>query len=150
MLGNFLLRSIFLLMIISCITVDMQSSTTKGPPKRTTPRTGFVKTLFQVAYEQWADTRNTFGKINKMLNDNFAPEGAAAATVSTTESSDPNATTTKAPYRITRNEFSRILRRNVKGLVRLFNLELDEALKQSKITDKEFNRNASIEFSKFL
>lgn len=49
--------------------------------------------------------------------------------VSTTVSPDPNATTTKAPYRISRNEFSRILRRNVKGLVRLFNLELDDALK---------------------
>ncbi|XP_044748687.1 uncharacterized protein LOC123309570 [Coccinella septempunctata] len=150
MLGNFLLRTCLLLIITSCICVNMQSSTTKAPPKRTTPRTGFFKTLFQVGYEQWTDTRNTLGKINTMLNDNFLPEGAAAATVVTTESSDPNATTTKAPYRISRNELGRILRRNVKGLVRLFNLELDDALKQSRITDKEFNRNASIEFSKFL
>lgn len=44
-------------------------------------------------------------------------------------SSDPNATTTAAPAKLKRSDLARIIRRNVKGLVRLFNLELQDALK---------------------
>lgn len=48
------------------------------------------------------------------------------------KSSDPNATTTEAPYKITRKEFARIMRRNLKGIIRLFNLELRDALSVSE------------------
>lgn len=48
------------------------------------------------------------------------------------KSHDPNATTTEAPFKITRKEFSRIMRRNLKGIVRLFNLELKDALSVSE------------------
>lgn len=50
----------------------------------------------------------------------------------TTTSKDVNGTTTMAPFKITRNEFNKIIRRNLRGLVRLFNIELEDALKVSK------------------
>ncbi|KAK9875883.1 hypothetical protein WA026_009669 [Henosepilachna vigintioctopunctata] len=154
MMHKELLRSLFFVLIVGSMTVSMQSTkelSNRVPLKRTTPKPGFIKTVFQAAYEQWTDTRDTLNKINKMLNDNFIPESAVSSTtVASTDNSDPNATTTRAPYRITRNEFSRILRRNVNGLVRLFNLELADALKESRATDREFRKNATREFSKFL
>lgn len=53
--------------------------------------------------------------------------------VETKESNDPNVTTTEAPFKITRKEFARIMRRNLKGIIRLFNLELKDALAVSEI-----------------
>ncbi|KAL3265263.1 hypothetical protein HHI36_009477 [Cryptolaemus montrouzieri] len=142
MCAKILTRSVVVLLIASCVMVHMQSTTQVSPKaRRTTPKQGFIKTLFQVGFEQWADTQNTLNKISKMLNDNFLPENAASTTPSsTTESSDPNVTTKKPPYRITRSEFMKILNRNVKGLRRLFDIELKEALQQSRITDKEFRK----------
>lgn len=49
----------------------------------------------------------------------------------TPSSTDTNVTTTAAPYKITRSEFNRIIQRNLKGLIRLFNIELQDALKVS-------------------
>ncbi|KAL3265264.1 hypothetical protein HHI36_009477 [Cryptolaemus montrouzieri] len=166
MCAKILTRSVVVLLIASCVMVHMQSTTQVSPKaRRTTPKQGFIKTLFQgmnylvgpvrmvydgisfsnsfftIIDEQWADTQNTLNKISKMLNDNFLPENAASTTPSsTTESSDPNVTTKKPPYRITRSEFMKILNRNVKGLRRLFDIELKEALQQSRITDKEFRK----------
>ncbi|ENN78771.1 hypothetical protein YQE_04758, partial [Dendroctonus ponderosae] len=86
-----------------------------------------------------------------MINDNFLPENAHNAPVTeTTTSKDVNATTTMAPYKITRNEFNKIIRRNLRGLVRLFNIELEDSLKQSKITQAEYKKELSKEVSKFL
>ncbi|KAL1509529.1 hypothetical protein ABEB36_004245 [Hypothenemus hampei] len=109
---------------------------------------GFFKTLFSVIGEQYSDTKNTFRKVNEMINDNFLPENALVT--ETTIASDSNSTTTKAPYKITRTEFNKIIRRNLRGLMRLFNIELQDALKQSKVTRKEYDKNVAKEVSKFL
>ncbi|XP_076257446.1 uncharacterized protein LOC143194480 [Rhynchophorus ferrugineus] len=116
--------------------------------KRASSKPGFFRTLFAVASEQYQDTKDTFGKVNNMINDNFLPENQPK--VETTTSSDPNVSTTAAPYKITRTEFNRIIRRNIKGIMRLFNIELQQALKQSKINRAEYNKNISREVSKFL
>jgi hypothetical protein len=100
-------------------------------------------------FQQWADTKNTINKVSGLVNDNFAPENAPLTEV-TTVSSDPNATTTEAPFKLTRSEFNRILRRNLKGLVRLFNIELQDALKVSEVNYAQYRKNASLEVSKFL
>ena len=42
-----------------------------------------------------------------------------------------NATTTAAPYTLTQGEFLRILRRNLRGLARLFNMESRKAIEVS-------------------
>ncbi|RZC40872.1 hypothetical protein BDFB_004533, partial [Asbolus verrucosus] len=87
-----------------------------------------------------------------LINDNFLPEDSHLfqLTETTTVSSDPNVTTTQAPYRITRTEFNRILRRNLRGLVRLFNIELQDALQVSEKNQHYYKKNASLEVSKFL
>ncbi|KAJ8915914.1 hypothetical protein NQ315_015529 [Exocentrus adspersus] len=78
--------------------------------------------------KQWNDTRNTVGTINKLINDNFLPDNAPVTEATTP--SDPNVSTTAAPFKITRKEFNRIVQRNLRGLQRLYNLELQDALKQ--------------------
>ncbi|XP_066257300.1 uncharacterized protein [Euwallacea similis] len=117
--------------------------------KRATGKPGFFKTLFSVIGEQYSDTKDTFSKVNGMINDNFLPEHAPV-TEATIPSSDPNITTTAAPYKVTRSEFNRIIRRNLKGLMRLFNIELQDALQQSKITNAEYKKELNKEVSKFL
>ncbi|XP_018561406.1 uncharacterized protein LOC108903650 isoform X1 [Anoplophora glabripennis] len=116
--------------------------------RRAIKKPGFFRTLFSVIYEQWNDTKNTFGTINNLINDNFLPDNAPVTEATTP--SDPNASTTAAPYKISRKEFNRIVQRNLKGLQRLYNIELQDALQQSKKYDAEFKRNASLEVSKFL
>ncbi|KAF2899972.1 hypothetical protein ILUMI_06215 [Ignelater luminosus] len=112
---------------------------------------GPIRQVFGIIYEQWNDTRNTFNTINTLLNENFLPENATTTTTTANPNPNPNDPTTKAPpFRITRSELSRILRRNLKGLIRLYNLEMADALKQSRITEREFKKNVSIEISKFL
>ncbi|XP_030755065.1 uncharacterized protein LOC115881641 [Sitophilus oryzae] len=116
--------------------------------KRATKK-GFFKTLFSVAGEQYQDTRDTFGKVNNLINDNFLPEHQPVVET-TTKPSNPNVTTTAAPFKITRSEFNRIIRRNLRGLVRLFNIELQDALNQSKKNKAEYDKQVSKEVSKFL
>lgn len=74
--------------------------------------------------------RNNYGEIfeKKKLQ-------AAAKTSTTPEPSASTQSTTPAPFRISRQEFNRILMRNLKGLVRLYNLELDAALKVRLLYD---------------
>jgi hypothetical protein len=45
-----------------------------------------------------------------------------------------NVTTTEAPYVITQQEFLRILRRNLRGLARVFNKESRKAIEVSSAT----------------
>ncbi|KAJ3631480.1 hypothetical protein MTP99_012605 [Tenebrio molitor] len=161
MQNRLLIRSLLLFLITTCFALALQSSAptklNKLPSSQQIARDkrlikkspGFIRTLFSVVYEQWADTKNTINKVSGLVNDNFAPENAPLTEV-TTVSSDPNATTTEAPFKLTRSEFNRILRRNLKGLVRLFNIELQDALKVSEVNYAQYRKNASLEVSKFL
>jgi len=161
MLRSILGRSLFLFIIVA-ISIQIQSTEIEDTKKnghygrleenyrfkRATRRPGFFKTLFSVIFEQWNDTKQTYSKINNMINDNFLPENAPP--IETTTNSNPNISTTTPAYKITRSEFNRILRRNLKGLVRLYNIELRDALKQSDRNYAEFRKNTSVEVSKFL
>jgi hypothetical protein len=49
-----------------------------------------------------------------------------------------NATTTAAPYILTQEELLRILRRNLRGLARLFNVESRKAIEVSLESRKSF------------
>ncbi|XP_065158734.1 uncharacterized protein [Atheta coriaria] len=118
--------------------------------KRASRKPGFFRTLFSVVFDQYNDTKYTINKISSLVNDNFLPENAPPVVSTTPSSIDPNVSTTKAPYKITRSEFNRIVQRNLRGLARLYNIELRDALKQSDKNWAEYKRNASIEVSKFL
>ncbi|XP_060531246.1 uncharacterized protein LOC132704926 [Cylas formicarius] len=159
MVGRRLLQNTVFLVAVWCIVQTLQVDRSENQvetgnqvyvirPKRATRKPGFFRTLFQVTMEQFRDTKDTYRKVNDMINDNFLPENVPVTTTPRVESN--NATTTAAPYKITRSEFNKIIQRNVKGLARLFNIELREALKQSDKNYAEFRRNTSVEVSKFL
>ncbi|CAH2006575.1 unnamed protein product [Acanthoscelides obtectus] len=153
-----LLQSFFLLLVTAYLALaldrpsvftqendkDIPKHVTGAPRvKRATRRPGFFKTLFSVMFEQWNDTKNTIQSVNKQVNDNFLPEDY----VPTPPPKDSNTT---EPFRITRKEFNKIIQRNLRGIRRLYDLELKEALKQSEVYNKDFRKNASREISKFL
>ncbi|XP_056631238.1 uncharacterized protein LOC130441538 [Diorhabda sublineata] len=115
--------------------------------RATTSRPGFFKTLFSVIYEQWDDTRQTSASIRKMIDDNFLPENMEKS--QTTVPPGTNVSTTE-DNRITRTELQRILLRNLRGLQKLFQVELNQALKQSEKTNQQFRKNVTKEVSKFL
>lgn len=109
---------------------------------------GFFWTLGSSIFQQFNETKNAYQQIRRLLNDQFLDERRPAKISPPTTTSPPptgtgpttTTTTTQAPFKITRNEFNRILMRNLRGLVRLYNLELDAANKQSVINRAEFNK----------
>ncbi|XP_015593228.1 uncharacterized protein LOC107266835 [Cephus cinctus] len=122
-------------------------------------RPGFLWTLARVAFESFNDTRSAFKQIGELVNDNFAPETTtsrtsvtsntivSSTTVASTTVDDSNSnvttttsTTTETP-KLTRTEFQGIVRRNLRGLIRLFNIEWRDAINDSKISVREFQRD---------
>ncbi|XP_028128916.1 uncharacterized protein LOC114325156 [Diabrotica virgifera virgifera] len=159
MKGHLLIQAFFLCVLAIYVTKGLQSDeltqyeTRNSPPlaraeraTKTTPRPGFFNTLFSVLYEQWDDTRKTSGAVSKAVNDNFLPEGKNGATPPPTV---VNGTTTEET-RITRTELQKILLRNLRGIQKLFQVELNDALKESRKTYQDFNKNVSREMLKFL
>ncbi|KAI4463213.1 hypothetical protein MML48_4g00016277 [Holotrichia oblita] len=97
---------------------------------RAVRKPGFFRTLFSVAYEQWADGRDTANYVRNLLNENIVDDSRTPLPTTTTPSNNnSNGSTTAAPFVLTRSDVTRIINRNVNGLVRLYNLELDDALK---------------------
>ncbi|KAF5289929.1 hypothetical protein FQA39_LY14938 [Lamprigera yunnana] len=115
----------------------------------TKTKPGPLRQIFSVFYEQWNDTRFTTNNLNRILNDQFLPENASLIT-STTPTANTNVSTKPPPYKVTRSELIRILRRNLKGLVRLYNIEFKDAIKQSEINSREHKQNVTKEVAKFL
>ncbi|XP_029173864.1 uncharacterized protein LOC114942629 [Nylanderia fulva] len=62
----------------------------------------------------------------------------------------PTTTTTQAPFRFTQSGLANLLSRNLRGLVRLFNIEWQDALNQSDISVREFQKNLGNQVGSFL
>lgn len=108
-----------------------------------------ISTLFQT----FNDTRSAIQQISDIISQNFEPDmptqvsnNSLAIVNETTAapSDDQNnvssnladtnvttTTTTQRPFRFTPNGLQELLRRNLRGLVRLFNIEWQEALNVS-------------------
>ncbi|KAK9694846.1 hypothetical protein QE152_g33259 [Popillia japonica] len=126
------------------ITQNLQST-------RAVRRPGFFRTLFSVAYEQWADGKDTLNYVRNLVNENIVDDSRTPLPMTTTPSNNSaNGSTTAAPFVLTRSQVRGIINRNVNGLVRLYNLELSDALKTSYRNNDEFNKNVSAEVSKYL
>ncbi|XP_066588019.1 uncharacterized protein, partial [Prorops nasuta] len=125
-------------------------------------RPGFFWTLARLTFETFNDTRSAIQQIGRLINENLAPEATTSVTIrpvtsgslvsnesttaaSTTESTMPangtTAATTTEPYRLSRTQLQTLVRRNFRGLVRLFNIEWADALNQSDITVREFRKD---------
>ncbi|KOC71302.1 hypothetical protein WH47_00059 [Habropoda laboriosa] len=110
---------------------------------------GFFWTLARITFETINDTRSAIKQISTIINNSIAPDSATQSTMTSgaltsidstssgTNMTTVNATettttspmrTTEAPYVLTRTTLQSLIRRNVLGLVKLFNLEWKEAL----------------------
>ncbi|XP_032673557.1 uncharacterized protein LOC116845228 [Odontomachus brunneus] len=72
------------------------------------------------------------------------------ATVTTATAETRTTTTTMRPYKFTVNGVQNLIMRNLRGLVRLFNIEWQDALNQSEVTVKEFQKNLGNQVGSFL
>nr|XP_031839615.1 uncharacterized protein LOC116430086 [Nomia melanderi]XP_031839616.1 uncharacterized protein LOC116430086 [Nomia melanderi]XP_031839617.1 uncharacterized protein LOC116430086 [Nomia melanderi]XP_031839618.1 uncharacterized protein LOC116430086 [Nomia melanderi] len=131
-------------------------------------RPGFFWTLARVTFETFNDTRSALQQISEIINNSISPDSATqssmpsgsltavstprnATSANGTESATtPSTTTTQAPFVLTRNSLQSLIRRNVLGLVKLFNLEWSDALNQSEVSVKEFQKNLNTQVGTFL
>ncbi|EFN87763.1 uncharacterized protein LOC105192456 [Harpegnathos saltator] len=71
-------------------------------------------------------------------------------TTTATTAAGTTTTTTARPFKFTVNGVQNIIRRNLRGLVRLFNLEWQDALNQSEINVREFQKDLGNQVGSFL
>ncbi|XP_046742776.1 uncharacterized protein LOC124409288 isoform X2 [Diprion similis] len=122
-----------------------------------------VFTLARLAFEKVNDTKSAVNQIGAIISSNISPDvpstsrpsitTSAATSVSSTLS-DANTTmtttTTEAPFVLTRSALLGIIRRNLRGLVRLFNIEWREALNQSQVSVRDFQRDLGNQIRPYL
>ncbi|KAI5640542.1 hypothetical protein NE865_07087 [Phthorimaea operculella] len=87
---------------------------------------GFFGTIFHLILEQINDTKSAYNQVSELLGNQFTDDNAPTSTPDPTG----NETTTEST-KISRQEFLKILDRNLKGLARLRALEWREALLQT-------------------
>ncbi|XP_046993732.1 uncharacterized protein LOC124605845 [Schistocerca americana] len=90
-------------------------------------------TFFRVLRETRNDTNSAIRQISQILNDNIrdAPSTEQPPSQSTPPGEGGDNMTTTTEYVLTRQELLRIARLNIRGLVRLFNQEVDIAVNDS-------------------
>ncbi|KDR19837.1 uncharacterized protein LOC110829570 [Zootermopsis nevadensis] len=96
---------------------------------------GFVSLLSDYISETRNETTRAFNEISDLVSKQILPvQQGIQLNYTVPESSRElleNATTTKVPFVLTQQEFLRILRRNLRGLARLFNMESRRAIEDS-------------------
>ncbi|XP_071641957.1 uncharacterized protein [Temnothorax longispinosus] len=139
-------------------------------------RPGFFWTLARLTFETYNDTRSAIQQISNIINQSIEPDPttlrpvsshpliAADATTTIAPSIDQNNTssdvagvnattttsTTQAPFRLTPTNLQNLIRRNLRGLVRLFNIEWQDALNQSDVNVREFQKDLGNQVGSFL
>ncbi|KYN35383.1 hypothetical protein ALC56_10218 [Trachymyrmex septentrionalis] len=128
-----------------------------------------------ILFQTFNDTRSAIKQISSIINQNIEPDPTTrrpinshhSLTVANTTTVAPmneqnntssdmvgvnttTTSTTQAPFRLTPTNLQNLIRRNLRGLVRLFNIEWQEALNQSDITVKEFQKNLGTQVGSFL
>ncbi|KAL5276284.1 hypothetical protein ACFFRR_001863 [Megaselia abdita] len=133
-----------------------------GPHSRV--KRGFFYDFFQkmivtknLVVDQYNDTKTTFNDVYNIISDGFSdttpkttgknqpPQTVASGSKSnSTDASasgdDSSVSTTTERYRISRYELGRILGRNYRGLKRLYQIELNDALNQSHYNIEDYKR----------
>ncbi|XP_011868225.1 PREDICTED: uncharacterized protein LOC105562198 [Vollenhovia emeryi] len=134
-------------------------------------RPGFFWTLAKLAFETFNDTRSAIKQISNIISQNIEPDPTTRRSASNhplvvdTTTIAPSigqnntssgmagvnaTTTTQAPFRLTPTNLQNLILRNVRGLVRLFNIEWQDAMNQSEMNVKEFQKNLGNEVGRFL
>ncbi|XP_011493989.1 PREDICTED: uncharacterized protein LOC105359178 [Ceratosolen solmsi marchali] len=126
------------------------------------PKPGFFWTLARVTFETFNDTRSAIQQINQIINESIpnestpAKQGLASLKMKTmvapgnrTES-DTETMTEEPEFKLTRPLLLSLVRRNVNGLVRLFNIEWRDAINQSQKNVQEFQRDLGKQVGMYL
>lgn len=135
---------------------------------------GFLWTLARLAFEKVNDTKSAVNQIGTIISDNISSDDGSSTASSTTTSTttttspvivgdaassdtstgtttdDTTTTTTEAPFRLTSTILQGIIRRNLKGLIRLFNIEWRDALNASRTSVREFHRDLGNQVRPYL
>ncbi|XP_015124737.1 uncharacterized protein LOC107046598 [Diachasma alloeum] len=105
-------------------------------------RPGFFWSLFKIAFEDLSDTVSTVQEIIRIVNKAITPPSTTTAkTPLATGPSNGTKTTTEAPFVLTAEGIATTIRRNLKGLIRLFNIEWKDAIDGSKVSIREFKKD---------
>ncbi|OXU23626.1 hypothetical protein TSAR_004980 [Trichomalopsis sarcophagae] len=130
-------------------------------------RPGFFWTLARVTFETFNDTRSAIQQIGTIINEAVPPERkpskkplptkkpqvnktSSLMAVNGTTTTPAPTTTTEAPFMLSRPLLQSLIRRNVKGLVRLFNIEWRDALNQSEKNVQEFRQDLGKQIGFYL
>ncbi|XP_076235863.1 uncharacterized protein LOC143180188 [Calliopsis andreniformis] len=127
-------------------------------------RPGFFWTLARITFEAFNDTRAAIQQIGNLINNNIVPDsatdssrtssltavGANTTVKNMTVVNETESTTTQAPFVLTRSRVQSLIRRNILGLVRLFNIEWRDALNQSEVNVREFQQNLGNQVGTYL
>ncbi|GAB1865848.1 hypothetical protein CAJAP_06927 [Camponotus japonicus] len=97
-----------------------------------------------------ATTVSTTSLSNDQNNLSSNVANVNVTTVNVTTTTTTTTTTTQAPFRFTRTGLQDLISRNLRGLMRLFNIEWQDALNQSDISVREFQRNLGNQIGTFL
>ncbi|KAL0269037.1 UNVERIFIED_CONTAM: hypothetical protein PYX00_010780 [Menopon gallinae] len=131
-------------------TAATTTTTTTARPRKNRPGNIF-HLISELVSETRNDTSRAINEIGNLFNSQFSentPRPAANQHTVSSTTPDPNGesdednevTTTTEPYRITRQEFFGILRSNVRGLMRLFQKEFTNALRDSNANARQFGK----------
>ncbi|XP_043253202.1 uncharacterized protein LOC122397831 [Colletes gigas] len=129
---------------------------------------GFFWTLARITFEMINDTRSAIKQIGEIVNNSIVPDSATQSSMMsgslTAVDADRNTTgvngtettttspttTTQSSALLTRSGLQTLIRRNVLGLVRLFNIEWKDALNESEVTVREFQKDLGNQVGSFL
>ncbi|KAK0096828.1 hypothetical protein PV326_004228 [Microctonus aethiopoides] len=152
--------------VISHANVSEETKRVARQVKKTRP--GFFWTIFRVAFETINETKSAIQQINGIIESSIADDTTtiraslkekpttfksitgSISSNTITSTTTPSTPTTKAPYKLTRNALQSIVRRNLQGLIRLFNIEWKDAITQSQISVREFQNNLGKSAQPFL
>ncbi|XP_068971058.1 uncharacterized protein [Bombus flavifrons] len=125
---------------------------------------GLFWSLAKITFEAISDTTSAIKEIATIINNSIAPDSATASTImkgSLKDADSSNMTNvngtetttsipTTTPFVLTRQALQSLIRRNVLGLVKLFNIEWKDALNQSETNVKEFQRDLGNQIGSFF
>ncbi|XP_011315384.1 uncharacterized protein [Fopius arisanus] len=103
---------------------------------------GFFWSLFRIAFESVGDTVSTVQEIIKVINKAINPPPTTTVKApSSVGSTNKTTTSSPPPFMLTAEGIATTIRRNLKGLIRLFNIEWKDAIDGSKVSIHELKKD---------
>ncbi|KOX70918.1 hypothetical protein WN51_03347 [Melipona quadrifasciata] len=148
---------------IGDVIIPEESKRVAREVKRKKP--GLFWSLAKVTFQAINDTASAIKQITAIINNSIVPDSATASSVAKESLAPANSTDvpsgqngtetttstpTTTPVVLTRKTVEKLIRRNILGLVRVLNIEWNEALNQSETNVKEFQRDLENQVGSFF